>query len=57
MRAILDGKHNGETIPDLLARTGNAFQDASEFLHAVDILYVLGSLDVEIATGVIKYAK
>lgn len=56
MRVILAGKVNGETIPDLLARTSGSFQDASEFLHAVDILYVLGAIDVDASTGVIKYA-
>ena len=57
MRAILEDKQEGETIPDLLARTSDDFQDASEFLHAVDILYVLGALDVEASTGVIEYAE
>jgi hypothetical protein len=57
MRAILEDKQEGETIPDLLARTSGDFQDASEFLHAVDILYVLGALDVEVSTGVIEYAE
>lgn len=57
MRAILEYKQDGETIPDLLARTLGGFQDASEFLLAVDILYVLGALDVEASTGVIEYAE
>jgi len=57
MSAILKNKHAGETIPDLLARTFDSFQDASEFLCAVDILYVLGALDVEASTGMIEYAE
>jgi hypothetical protein len=56
MRTILEHKRDGETIPDLLARTLRDFQDASEFLCAVDILYVIGALDVESSTGVIEYA-
>ncbi|WP_421042992.1 ABC-three component system middle component 7 [Paraburkholderia sp. A2RI-6] len=56
MRTILEHKRDGETIPDLLARTLGDFQDASEFLCAVDILYVIGALDVESSTGVIEYA-
>jgi hypothetical protein len=56
MRTILENKRDGETIPDLLFRTLGDFQDASEFLCAVDILYVLGALDVEAVTGVIEYA-
>jgi len=57
MRAILENKQEGETISALLARTLGGFQDASEFLHAVDILYVLGALNVEAANGVIDYAE
>ncbi|WP_432207858.1 ABC-three component system middle component 7 [Burkholderia pyrrocinia] len=56
MRAILEYKRDDETIPDLLARTAGSFQDASEFLWAVDVLYVLGALDIEASTGVVKYA-
>ncbi|MBB1610855.1 hypothetical protein A9978_00230 [Pseudomonas sp. UMC65] len=57
MRAILEDKQDSETILDLLARTKDSFQDVSEFLHAIDILYVLGVLNVETSTGVIEYAK
>lgn len=57
MRAILENRQSGETVPELLSRTSGEFQDASEFLHAVDILYVLGALDVQASTGVIEYAK
>lgn len=57
MHAILKNKKNCETIPELLARTLYGFQDASEFLYAVDILYVLGTLDVDTSTGVIEYAE
>lgn len=57
MRAILEDKQNCETIPELLARTLYGFQDASEFLYAVDILYVLGALDINASTGVIEYAE
>ncbi|WP_404344116.1 ABC-three component system middle component 7 [Vreelandella venusta] len=56
MRAILENRKSCETLPELLARTLDVFQDASEFLYAVDILYVLGALDVNASTGVIEYA-
>lgn len=57
MRIILEDKVSGETISDLLARTSGKFQDVSEFLHAVDVLYVLGAIDIDASTGEIKYAE
>lgn len=57
MRTILKDRQDGETVPNLLARTLYGFQDASEFLNAVDVLYVLGALDVDPITGVIEYVK
>jgi hypothetical protein len=56
LRIILEGKLDGESISDLFARTSGGFQDASEFLHAVDVLYVLGVIDVDTSTGAVKYA-
>ncbi len=57
MRVILEKKVSGEKVSDLLVRTSGEFQDASEFLHALDILYVLGLIDIDASTGTIKYAK
>lgn len=56
MRAILEEKPLAETVPELLGRTIGKFQDVSEFLHALDVLYVLGVLDVDAVSGVINYA-
>tara|TARA_Y100000780_G_C13683241_1_gene416785 strand:+ start:1343 stop:1567 length:225 start_codon:yes stop_codon:yes gene_type:complete len=56
LRIILEGKADGESISDLFDRTSDGFQDASEFLHALDILYVLGAVDIDASTGVINYA-
>ncbi|WP_309296052.1 ABC-three component system middle component 7 [Metapseudomonas otitidis] len=56
LRIILEEKLDGESILDLFTRTSGKFQDASEFLHAVDILYVLGVIDVDASTGAVKYA-
>ena len=53
MRAILESRPVTETVPELLQRTISQFQDTSEFLHALDILYVLGAIDVDTASGVI----
>jgi len=56
MRAILKRKTNGETVSDAMARTAGEFQDASEFLHALDVLYVLQIIDIDVSIGMIIYA-
>ncbi len=56
MRCILAGKKADETVFDALNRTKGDFYDASEFMHALDILFVLNLLDVKGDSGVIKYA-
>jgi hypothetical protein len=56
MKCILANKTDGETVLDLLNRTKSYFYDASEFLLALDILFVLNLLDVQNDSGVIDYA-
>lgn len=56
MRCIISSKKDGETIFDVFSKTKNNFYDASEFLHALDILFVLNLLDVQDDSGVIEYA-
>lgn len=55
MRAILDNKSSSETVSALLSRTSGEFQDVSEFIHALDILYVLGLINVDVSIGTINY--
>lgn len=57
MKSILENKKDEETIEELYLRTKDVFYDASEFLNALDILFVLSIIDVNYDTGVIvKYA-
>jgi hypothetical protein len=56
MRSILANKKDGETVLEVFSRTKDYFSDASEFLHALDILFVLDLLDVQSNDGVIMYA-
>lgn len=56
MKFILDNKKDGETIQELYSRTRCNFFDISEFLHALDILFVLSLLDFDECTGKIYYA-
>jgi len=56
MRCILAGKHEGESVVELYARTKHEFYDASEFLHAMDVLFVLSLISVDNHSGVVTYA-
>lgn len=55
MRVILENEQKSEILSDLLVRTAGEFQDVSELLHALDILYVLGFINFDISTGTINY--
>lgn len=56
MRKILIGKSQGETVQEVYRRTEGVFQEPTEFLHALDVLFVLGVLNIEEETGLITYA-
>lgn len=56
MRVILEEKEHGETVAQALAKSRDNFSDASDFLAAMDVLFLLGCLDVQNETGVIEYA-
>lgn len=56
MRKVLIGNLQGETVQSVYRRTQGVFHDATEFLHALDVLFVLGVLIIEEETGFITYA-
>lgn len=56
MKCILANKNEFETVPDVYLRTKDSFYDACEFLHALDVLYVLGFLNINNETGFVEYA-
>ncbi len=56
MKCILADKNGSESVLDIYIRTKDFFYDASEFIHALDILYVLGLVDIKEDTGMIDYA-
>lgn len=45
-----------ESVQNIYNRTRDVFQDASEFLHALDALFVLGLLELDEESGLIRYA-
>ncbi|MFH3083613.1 ABC-three component system middle component 7 [Serratia marcescens] len=57
MLVILKNKTDDEKLSNLLIRTSEGFQDTSEFLHALDILYVLGLIDFDSSMETIKYVN
>lgn len=56
INAIMNERFNGETVQDVYHRTRGVFLDATEFLHALDILFVLGVVNVDVGSGEIQYA-
>jgi hypothetical protein len=56
MKCILDNRKQNESITEIYSRTKEVFYYASEFIHALDILYVLGLLEIRENTTVIEYA-
>jgi hypothetical protein len=56
MKCILADKNEVETVLDVYIRTKDSFYDTSEFIHAVDILYILGLLNINNETSLVEYA-
>lgn len=56
MRKILIGNSQTETVQEVYRRTKGAFQDATELLHALDVLFVLGVLNIDEETDLLTYA-
>ena len=56
MKCILANKKEGESVRDAYLRTKNFFYDASEFLHALDVLYVLNLVNITDDSGILEYA-
>ncbi len=56
MRFILANKKENESVLDVYHRTKDSFFDASEFLHAIDVLYVMGLVNIKDDSGLIEYA-
>lgn len=57
MLAILRASIDNENFLSAFYRTKDNFSDSSEFLYAIDILFILGALDVDFDKGMINYVK
>jgi len=56
MGRILADRPGSESVHDLYRRTRYLFRDATEFLHALDALFVLGYLELDDQSGFVRYA-
>lgn len=56
MRHIMIDRPESEDLHELYLRTKDKFYDASEFLHALDVLYVLELITFDADKGTIEYA-
>lgn len=54
--AVLKEKASQENLAGLYKKVGKHFESIDQFLLAVDVLYVLGQIDVDPSTGVVTYA-
>lgn len=56
MKCIIVNKTEREKVLDVYLRTKDVFYDASEFLNALDVLYVLDLVNIIDDLGLIEYA-
>lgn len=56
MRSILANKKENESVLEAYLRTKDFFYDVSEFIHALDVLYVLRLVNIKDDSGLIEYA-
>jgi hypothetical protein len=56
MKCILANRGENESVLDAYLRTKDFFYDASEFLHALDVLCILGRVNINDDSETIEYA-
>jgi hypothetical protein len=53
---ILRGRVSQDTLAGLYDRVRKDFESIDQFLLALDVLYILGQIEVDLSTGVVAYA-
>jgi hypothetical protein len=53
---VLREKGSHDHIASLYDRVHENFESIDQFLLALDVLYVLGQIEVDLSTGVVTYA-
>ena len=53
---ILHEKASHANLVSLYGKVGKEFESIDQFLLAIDVLYILGQIDVDLSTGLVTYA-
>ncbi len=53
---ILRGKASHDNVARLYDRVRKDFESIDQFLLALDLLYILGQIEIDLSTGVVTYA-
>lgn len=53
---ILRERASQANLVSLYGRVGKEFESIDQFLLAIDVLFILGQIDVDPSTGVVTYA-
>lgn len=56
MKSILQVRFEEELVKSAYLRSRESFKDASEFIYALDALFVLGMIELDECSETIKYA-
>lgn len=56
MPVILRKKAPQENLAALYEKVRKEFESIDQFLLTLDVLYILGQIDVDLSTGVVTYA-
>lgn len=55
MLCLLENKQEGKHVTELYREHENSFENIDEFMLALDVLYVLGKIEINFSTGSIVY--
>jgi len=53
---ILREKASQDNLADLYGKVRKDFESIDQFLLTLDLLYILGQIDIDTSTGVVTYA-
>jgi hypothetical protein len=53
---ILREKASQANLVSLYNKVGKEFESIDQFLLAIDVLYILGQIDIDLSTGAVIYA-
>lgn len=51
LEVIIEKLHQTTTVNELYASTAKSFRNIDEFVYAMDVLYILGRIKVDLQTG------